>query len=100
LDTVIDTSPADVTDRATVRIGDSGYGGPAPLGDTSGLIITNVQTKSSEGVVVHGPLTDSIIANVINYNPDISGVLFPRGEESVRNVQVINVISAAPISSL
>ena len=99
LDTVIDTSPADITDRATVRIGDSGYGGPAPLGDTSGLIVTNVQTKSSEGIVVHGTLTDSIIANVINYNPDISGVLFPRGEESIRNVQVINFINAAPISS-
>ena len=99
LETVIDTSPAGCVDKATVRIGDTGYGGPAPLGDTSGLIITNVQTKSAEGIAIHGTLTDSIIANVINYNPNVSGVLFPGGEETIRNVQVINFINARSVSS-
>lgn len=90
IDTVIDTSPEGVTDRATVRIGDSNpaWGGVTPLGDTFGIIINNVQSKSAHAVLIAGSLTDSIIANVINFNPQIEGVSFESGEENVKNVVI------------
>lgn len=90
IDTVIDASPVGVTDRAAVRIGDSNpaWGGVTPLGDTFGIIIHNVQSKSAHAVLIAGSLTDSIISNVINYNPQIDGVSFESGEENVKNVIV------------
>ncbi|MBR5626282.1 MAG: hypothetical protein IKW74_01515, partial [Thermoguttaceae bacterium] len=90
IDGVIDTSPEGVTDRATIRIGDSNpaWGGVTPLGDTYGIIINNVQSKSHHAVLIAGSLCDSIITNVINFNPSISGVSFESGEENVRNVRI------------
>lgn len=95
LDTVIDASPPDVTDRATVRIGDSNpaWGGVTPLGDTYGIIITRVQSKASHAVLIAGSLADSIISDVINYNPQVDGVTFDSGKENVRNVIIERVIN-------
>jgi len=96
IDTVVDTSPEDVIDRATVRIGDANpsWGGVTPLGDTHGILITNVESRSAQAVLIAGSLTDSIITNVINYNPAVTGVGFESGEENVRNVQIAPFINA------
>ena len=94
IDGVTDTSPEGVIDRATIKIGDTNYGGRAPLGDTWGIVITNVISKSHHAVLIAGSLTDSVIANVLNFNSEISGVTFEAGEESVRNVTVTNFVNA------
>ncbi len=104
IDGVIDTSPENIDDRATVKIGDvvPAWGGATPLGDTYGIIVNNVITKSKSGVVILGSLCDSIISNVINFNPNTAGVTFvvdgksyddPRTALNARNVQISNIQS-------
>ncbi len=95
LDGVIDTSPTEIVDKVTVRIGDSNpaWGGVTPLGDTFGFIITNIHSRSSQAILIAGSLTDSIISKVINYNPKITGIEFQSGKENVRNVQIDEFIN-------
>ncbi|MBR4752155.1 MAG: hypothetical protein IK077_10380 [Thermoguttaceae bacterium] len=90
IDGVIDTSPEGVVDRATIRIGDANpaWGGVTPLGDTYGIIVTNVQSQSRQAVLIAGSLVDSSITNVVNYHPDVTGVGFESGEENVKNVRI------------
>lgn len=97
IDGVVDTSPEGVVDRATIRIGDSNpaWGGVTPLGDTYGITVTNIHSQSRQAVLIAGSLTDSIISNVVNYNPDVSGVGFESGKENVRNVRIDEFINVA-----
>ena len=97
IDGVVDTSPEGVVDRATIRIGDANpaWGGVTPLGDTYGITVTNIHSQSRQAVLIAGSLTDSIISNVINYNPDVSGVGFESGKENVRNVRIDEFINVA-----
>ncbi len=97
LDGVIDTSPQEIDDYVTIRIGDANpkWGGVTPLGDTYGFVITNIQSKSKSAIMIAGSLTDSIISNVINYNPEVTGITYKSGIENVRNVQVSHFINAA-----
>ena len=103
IDGVMDTSPAEITDRATVKIGDvvPSFGGRAPLGDTYAIIVNNVHTKAHLGVVVLGSLCDSVISNVVNLNPNTTGVSFqwdgnttsdPNQAGNARNVKVYGVV--------
>ncbi|MDO4425468.1 MAG: hypothetical protein Q4D17_06875, partial [Planctomycetia bacterium] len=82
LDGVIDNSPEDgVRDRATVRIGDSNpnWGGITPLGDTYAITLTNIQSRAKAAVLIAGSLTDSVISNVINLNPNCEPVTYESG---------------------
>ena len=90
IDGVVDTSPEGTRARAAVRIGDANpaWGGVTPLGDTSGIIVTNVQSQAKQAVLIAGSLVDSVISNVVNYNPEVEGVGFESGEENVRNVRI------------
>ncbi|MBE6428874.1 MAG: hypothetical protein E7028_09930 [Planctomycetaceae bacterium] len=96
LDGVIDNSPEDgVRDRATVRIGDSNpnWGGITPLGDTYAITLTNIQSRAKAAVLIAGSLTDSVISNVINLNPNCEPVTYESGKERVKNVVIQNVLS-------
>ncbi len=95
IDGVIDSSPEGVVDRAAIRIGDANpaWGGVAPLGDTRGIIIANVQSRSREAVLVAGSLVDSVVSNVVNYHPDVKGVRFESGEENVKNVRIESFVN-------
>ena len=95
LDGVIDTAPATIMDNALVRIGDSNpaWGEVTPLGDTVGLIINNVQDRTRTSIAIHGSLCDSVISNVINYNPQTEPVVSASGIQHVRNVTVSNAIT-------
>lgn len=97
LDGVIDTSPDGITDRATIRIGDSNpnWGGITPLGDTSGFIITNIHSKSDAAILIAGSLTDSVISNVINYNPKVKDLSYGSGKENVRNLLIEKFINVS-----
>ena len=91
VDGVVDTSPEDgIRDRATIRIGDSNpaWGGVAPLGDTYGIVVTNVTSRSKAAVLIAGSLADSIISNILNLNPDCEAVTCESGKENVKNVQL------------
>jgi len=78
------------TARRSIRIGDANpaWGGVTPLGDTYGIMITNIQSQSREAALIAGSLVDSSITNVINYHPDVKGVGFESGEENVKNVRI------------
>jgi hypothetical protein len=92
LDGLIDTSPADVRCRATVKIGDTAYGGGiAPLGDTSRIIINNVISRSKHAILIGGSLSDSIISNVVQYDSGREAVTVEAGPKYIRNVTMTNV---------
>lgn len=95
LDGLLDTSPQGFHCKAAIKIGDSNpaWGGVTPLGDTSGFIITNIQAKSTASVLISGSLTDSIINNVINYNPQSPGLVLASGAQNVRNVITNSIVT-------
>lgn len=96
LDGLIDNSPEDgVRDRAAVKIGDSNpnWGGVTPLGDTYAITVTNVQSRAKAAVLIAGSLTDSIISNVVNLNPDSDPVVYESGKDRVKNVVIQNILS-------
>ena len=90
IDGVMDTSPEEIVDRATIRIGDANpaWGGVTPLGDTYGVTISNVHSQSRHAILVAGSLVDSTISNVVNYHPDAEILHCESGKENVRNVTV------------
>ncbi|MBO5721599.1 MAG: hypothetical protein J6S19_00670, partial [Lentisphaeria bacterium] len=88
IDNVVDRSPNAIQNRAVVRIGDSGYGGFAPLGDTSNITVRNIYSNAQHAVLVHGSLADSVIENITlrrHWAPVIS---FGGGKDSIRNVKL------------
>lgn len=93
IDTILDNSgTAGVADAAIV-IGDTGYGGVAPLGHTSRIIINNVISRAARTIRVIGSLSESIITNVIRYEAIISPgtVIFYTNMAYIRNVNTSNI---------
>jgi len=102
LDGVIDVAPEGEADQAVVRIGDSNpaWGGVTPLGDTYGFTISNIQGRARTMIAIHGSFSDSVISNVINYNPQCEPVSCKSGMQYMRNVSVVNAITFAGIEEL
>ncbi len=100
LDSLTDTAPTPGYDRATIRIGDANpaWGGVTPVGDTFGFVIRNVHSSAKHAVLIAGSLTDSIIENIVNYNPAIAGVTFESGEENVRNVVIEEFVNVKRVA--
>ena len=98
LDGVIDTSPAGHLNRATVKIGDNNrnWGGPTPLGDTYGFHISNIHSRSKYAILVAGSLQDSVISNVVNFNPECPEVVTcSSGKKNLSNVKMSNLVNAS-----
>ncbi len=97
LDGVIEAPPEGRSHRAVVRIGDSNpaWGGVTPLGDTFGFSISNIQGRGGDLIAIHGSLSDSVICNVMNFNPQGEPVSYMSGKKFVRNVHVVNAITIA-----
>lgn len=83
-----------LNDYAAVRIGDENPAyGIAPMGDTAGFLISNIQTRTKHGIRISGSLSESIISRVINYNPETSAVTYSASrEENTRNVIIESVV--------
>jgi len=97
LDGLLDTSPDEVQCRAAVKIGDSHYGGGiAPLGDTYGIMIHHVVSKSTYTILIGGSLVDSIISDVIRYGASGEIVTVASGPQYVRDVTIANTRVMAP----
>ena len=96
LDGVIDTSPAEITAKAAVKIGDNNrnWGGVTPLGDTYGFHISNIHSRAQTPVLVAGSLQDSTITNVMNFNGSTPPVVFAAGDDYAKNVTILNAINA------
>lgn len=92
LDGLIDTSGEHKRSRSAVRIGDTKYGGLAPLGDTSRFIISNVISRATDTILIVGTLSESIISNVMKHDAPLGTssdpVVIQAGAEHVRNVSI------------
>ena len=88
---LIDTSPAGKQCRAAVKIGDAAYGGAAPLGDTSDIQICGVHSKAKFAVLIGGALGNSMISDVLNYEPSNNGVALQLGNEKTEGLFLNNI---------
>lgn len=93
IDGVIDAPPEGLNHSSTIRIGeqlDSLYGKNLTDG-ISHITISNVVCQSRKAIYVGGYLQDSVISNVINYNPECPTIGVCR-EDGLKNVQLCNIL--------
>ena len=88
---VMDTSPAGVQAKAIVKIGDPCYGGASPLGDTSDFQIVNIHSRAQHAILLGGSLQNSMISNVLNYEPANHPVTRQLGTEETSGLFLNNL---------
>ena len=87
LENVMDTSPDDFHVKAAVKVGDTHYGGLAAPGDTYGLQISRIMSNAAHAILLAGPLTDSRISDVINFNKNGKAITrCAEGDTAYRNL--------------
>jgi hypothetical protein len=92
VDGLIDTSPAWMRCRAAVKIGDVHYGdGMATMGDTSRIVVNNVISRSEHTIMIGGPVSDSVISNVIRFDQPGEVVSLVAGPEALQRVTLSNL---------
>jgi hypothetical protein len=92
VDGVMDTSPPEVTCKATVKIGEAHYGdGMAEMGDTSRIIVNNVISRSEHSILIGGPVCDAVFSNVISFGPSDEVVTSKAGPELLKRVTCSNL---------
>lgn len=91
IDGIIDTPPEGVIHSGTLLLGegDSAYGKNQP-DSMSNITVSNVICNSTRAITIPGYLSDSVITNVVNRNPDNSVVTVHR-ENGMKNVQISNI---------
>lgn len=94
IDGVVDNSPEGVTDNAAVLIGDTGYGGPAPVENTYDIVIRNVQTKAWTAVNLREPIRNSLIDGVISDNSDGQAVHYDCDSNQCSSLILQNILNA------
>ena len=94
IDGIVDTASNCNEAAGTLLLGcrDSGYGTNLP-DSMRNITISNVICNSRKAVIISGYLTDSVISNVINRNPNCD-VLFLERENGMRNVMTNNLVTA------
>jgi len=93
IDGVIDTSPEGFRAGGVLLLGDGdGYGKNLP-DSMANITISNVICDSSRAIIVDGYLTDSVISNVINRNPNCPVISVAR-KDGFKNVLTSNLLSA------
>lgn len=95
IDGVIDTSDHPNPDGrgSTLLLGDGGGYGENLQDSMKNIIVSNVVCNSSHAVLVAGYLTDSVITNVTNHNPNCSAITVCR-ENGMKNVATSSIVSA------
>ena len=93
IDGVIDTSEKPHNHGGTIILGDGNlyYGENLPDG-MHDVIVSNVVCNSKRAVYVKGFLSNSIISNVINKNPDCEAITVIR-EGGLKNVAITNAVT-------
>ena len=82
-----DLSPEDLHDKAALKIGDSNYGGAAPIGDTYAVTVRNVRSRAQNGILFGGTLADSTISGLVQEYA--GGVAVNAVPENLRNVEFL-----------
>ena len=93
IDGVVDTSPDHGLARGTLLLGDRGTYGENLPDSMRGITVSNVICNSKRAIIVRGFLSDSVISNVVNRNPDCPALTLER-EDGLRNVLLSNLVSA------
>lgn len=92
IDGVIDTAPSNTVSAATILLGDLGCYGENRPDSMRNISISNVICNSKDAVSVEGFLTDSVITNVINRNPNCNAVRVLR-EGGLKNVAMNSLVT-------
>lgn len=92
IDGIIDTAPNCTSSAGTLLLGDSGYYGENKPDSMRNITISNVICNSSKAVYIEGFLTDSVITNVINKNPNCPVLTVPR-KNGLNNVVTSNLVT-------
>ena len=95
IDGVIDDS-AEPKAAGTLLLGDMGGYGENKPDSMCNVTISNIVCNSRSAVIVEGFLTDSVISNVVNKNPNCP-VLSVARENGLNNVSTFNLLSATTI---
>ena len=95
LENLMDDSTSEEGSNVTVLIGDQNpaWGGVTPLGDTFGFILNNIHAHGNHCIKIAGSLSDSMISNVINHNPDAPPISYESGMEYTRRLTLTNLHS-------
>ena len=93
IDGVVDTSPDHGLARGTLLLGDRGTYGENLPDSMLDITVSNVICNSKRAIIVRGFLSDSVISNVVNRNPDCPALTLER-EDGLRNVLLSNLVSA------
>lgn len=90
IDGVTDPSPAGVSCRAAVKIGDKSarWGGVTPLGDTSHITIRHVTSRAQHAILIAGSLSDSEISDVVHYGSAPEPLTLESGAKHIRDVTI------------
>lgn len=92
IDGVIDTAPSCTAGSGTLLLGDEGnYGENAP-DSMRNITVSNIICNSRSAVNVAGFLTDSVLTNVVNRNPNCSALIVGR-ENGLNNVVTCNFVT-------
>jgi hypothetical protein len=93
IDGVIDDEPEIKKRGGTLNLGDGGTYAENLPDSMRNITISNVVCNSCFAVAIRGYLTDSVITNVINKNPDCEAITVTR-ENGTKNVAITGVITA------
>ena len=93
IDGLIDSRPAGHPNGGVLLLGDDGGYGTNRPESMSGITISNVICNSGTAITIAGFLKDSVIANVVNRNPQTEAVRVVRKNGMV-NVATSNVVNA------
>lgn len=96
IDGVIDTASDYNAAAGTILLGDSGAYGENEPDSMINITVSNVICNSKRAILVEGFLTDSVISNVINRNPE-SPCISVKRDKGLTNVQTSNLCSAGDV---
>lgn len=92
IDGVIDTQPKQYLKQGgTLLIGDSDFYGENKPDSLRNIAVSNVICNNRKAISVKGYLTDSVLTNIVNRNPDCETVEVSR-ENGLNNVLISNVL--------
>ena len=93
IDGIVDTAPDCHSSRGTLLLGDGGGYGENLPDSMKNITVSNIICGSREAIIVAGFLTDSVISNVVNKNPDCPAISVIR-ENGMTNVTTVGIVSA------
>lgn len=92
IDGIIDTAPDCKATSGTLLLGDGGNYGEEFPDSIRNITVSNMICHSSEAISVRGYVTDAVISNVVNRNPECE-VITVHMENALKNVATNNLVT-------